>query len=52
MSIDLNKRRDISTAKLKDLFLQRTQLDSILLAIIRDRQLITDNINMGVAPGF
>jgi len=26
--------------------------DPILLAITRDRQLISENINMGAAPGF
>jgi hypothetical protein len=52
MSIDLDKLKDILTVKLKDLFLKRTQLDSILLAITRDRQLISENINMGAAPGF
>jgi len=26
--------------------------DPILLAITRDRQLISENINMGTAPGF
>jgi hypothetical protein len=52
VSINLDKLRDILTVKLKDLFSQRTQLDPILLAIARDRQLITENINMGAAPGF
>jgi len=26
--------------------------DPILLAITRDRQLISENLNMGAAPGF
>ena len=47
-----DKHRDVLTAKLKDFFLHRTQLDPILLAITRDRQLITENINTGAAPGF